>query len=146
MSDQHRNWGSESGGCQLSISTNKARFRRGEPVNLDIVFRNNGRAPVGLARVSEWFDFEWRVQRMNGTMVPLSTLGKQRSLALQAGGGGTLFRVAAGEQVAFSMNLAEIFDLAQGGEIEIQVVRKALDSGGTPFQVVSNSTKIVIET
>jgi hypothetical protein len=145
MSEQQRSWGPESAGCQLSITTAKTHFRLGEPLNLDIVVRNNGHTTVGLARVSEWFDFEWKTHRPGGGALPLSAAASQQKLALEAGGGGTLLQVPPQQQAKFVVNFADLFNIQELGEIQIQVARKALDDGGSPFEVVSNTISIFID-
>lgn len=144
MTTPSREWGPESSGCQLSIRADKRRYQTLEAVHLEVVFRNNGQKAVRLGRVSEWFDYEWSVRRADGAPVALTPAAEQQRLALQAGGGGAVLEVAGGKEVTFSIPLSEIFDFTQGGEMEIEVSRNALDQAGNPFRVVSNRIGIVL--
>ena len=63
-------WGNQVSGQALSIRTEQAAFRAGEPILLNLTLKNFGQNPVVAVVRSPWLDYDIQVREASGSTVP----------------------------------------------------------------------------
>lgn len=132
----HREWGKEVAGYELSISTVKTNYVSGEPVNLKISIKNVGTNSVIIAETYPASIYDASVTLANKTVLePSLDLKKMRessgSLSQQTCNPG-------GEAVSqLDYQLDKVYDLSRSGVYKVFLTRELLDTCGYNMRVPS---------
>jgi hypothetical protein len=142
MNSMNRIWGAPVEGCRLSISVPEPRVGAGQPVNLTLVFRNDGATAVIFARISDWFDYDYAIT-YGAAPALLTPFGHETQQALRMGGAAAVLEVAPGREVSRTVEISRIFDLSQPGFYTIEAAKSVSTvDGRRVFRVISNRISI----
>ncbi|MCC6536116.1 MAG: hypothetical protein IT162_01100 [Bryobacterales bacterium] len=78
-------WGNQVSGQALSIRTEQAAFRAGEPILLNLTLKNFGQNPVVAVVRSPWLDYDIQVREASGSTVPHTEFAAQMKETAQEG-------------------------------------------------------------
>src|SRR5215813_10362588 len=78
MKSESLKWGQPLQGCRLSISMSSLRMESGSPIQLTLVFRNDGPFVIKVPRFSLWFDYEFKIRYNELHQISLTPFGQQQ--------------------------------------------------------------------
>lgn len=131
-------WGAAVGGWRLSGSLDKAEFKVGEPVPLNLVLENSSDTPLTFGAQNPDFDYFLKCNNERGEDVPLTLYG-QRMKANRGLGKYIVAELGPKEQRAQELSLTRHLDLTLPGSYTVTVTREVFPARnrGEPA-VVSN--------
>lgn len=143
MAAGEREWGKAAEGCRLSVSAPGAPVAVGAPVEITIVFRNDGEAPVLLAESSKWTACTLTVKR-GLWRAELTEFGKRVMTAKTLSA--SAWTVGPGEERAVALALDRLYDLSEPGSYTVRAARTfPSPSGEGAVTVASNRAAFEVQ-
>ena len=120
MAAGEREWGKAVQGCRLSVSVPTAPVAVGAPVEITIVFRNDGDAPALLAESSKWTACTLTVKR-GLWRAELTEFGERVTTAKALSA--SAWTVEPGQERALTLPLDQLYDLSEPGTYTVRAAR-----------------------
>ena len=138
--------GGEAAGFKLSIKPEKKKYEIGDPVSLNVTFKDVSRENVKIIDYGIDLTYALEVIRPDGTLAPLTEKGKHaRKMSHRYGswGGGSR---NPGDKQDILMAASAYFDMSQIGKYSLQVSREvpSLKDPKKMVTLYSNVVKITI--
>jgi hypothetical protein len=147
MKSEERVWGRAVENCRLSASLPTPKFDAGQPVELALVFKNEGPTLIKFPRSSLWFDYQYVVRDESDAEVPLTEFGKQQWRSAQMGGAVAVFEIAPGKEYLREFELSRLYELSRPGKYKVEASKELPHPSGQGFfKVVSNTVEFEITT
>jgi hypothetical protein len=138
MKNQDRAWGQPVEGCRLSISVPASKIEAGRPVELTLVFRNDGPTEMKFPKFSMWFNYEYAILYDENQEVPLTPFGEhQKESSVMSAMAAS--DVAPGEELTSTVEISRLYDLSRPGKYTVEASKDLPSRSGQGFiKVVSN--------
>jgi hypothetical protein len=116
--------GQEVEGFKLLVKMSKKKYAVGEPMTLDVTFKNVSRDRVHITTRGYDLTYKLEILRPDGTLAPLTPRGEvmRKGANMANGGSGREYKV--GEKEEYEMQGATVyFDMTQIGDYQLRVSR-----------------------
>jgi len=124
-------WGRETEGLTISLSTEKAVFESNDTIGLNISLKNTGPTPTAIVVRSPWIDYDISVRDENNNELPKSAYAQQMRETAAEGLRRTQ-QLMPGEELTETLELDKAYDLKKPNRYTVSVKhhtyrREALD-------------------
>jgi hypothetical protein len=144
MKNDEQAWGEPVMGCRLGISVGSPRIPAGSPINLVLIFRNDGPHQIRFGRMSMWFDYEYSIVDGKGRPVPLTRFGNRQKAAATMGAA-AIAELAPGKELTSKVEISRLYDFSLPGPYVIQAWKEVPDPSGKGFiKVTSNKLEVEV--
>ena len=144
MKSESLKWGQPLQGCRLSISMSSLRMESGSPIQLTLVFRNDGPFVIKVPRFSLWFDYEFKIRYNELHQISLTPFGQQQKDNSMMSAT-NVFELAPGQEMTSAVEISRLYDLRLPGKYVMEASRELPNPSGQGFiKVVSNSLEFEV--
>lgn len=145
MKSEDRVWGRAVENCRLSASLPAPKLDAGRPVELTLVFKNEGPTLIEFPRSSLWFDYQYVVRDERDAEAPLTEFGKQQWKSAQMGAAAAMVEIKPGQEYLREVELSRLYELSRPGKYKVEASKELLHPSGQGFfKVVSNTVEFEI--
>ena len=119
--DQHP-WGQPVEGLRLSLRCAQTKYVVGDKIEVQVVIQNVDTKNQKVVDAHPLFIFDFQVMGPDGKALPLSKRGGAIVESAREGGKVTFHNLKPQEEIAFSLDLSEIYDLQNPGQYRVTAI------------------------
>ncbi len=139
-------WGKERAGYSISISTAKAKYNAGEPIDVKTLVKNVGTNQIFLGSADAIRDYDLVVMATNEIIFPTARGKKMIRDSASGSATGNGLKPGQAEPSYGHYPLTEIYDLRKPGKYRIYATRKLYDHQSNEWvKVISNTIEVIVE-